>query len=169
VSLVADINLALELEVSRFLYAEAALLDEWRLDEWGELFASDGWYLVPPLDIDDPETASHAEVMFLIADSRSHLKERIRRMTGTAAFAEHPRSRTVHMISNVFVREASAERVLVSCTQQTFRSRYHETVAYFGRTYYELRRQGGTFKIAEKRICLAVESLTPIGSIPILL
>ena len=38
-------------EIERFLIDEAALLDEWRLEEWLALFAEDGRYLVPSLAI----------------------------------------------------------------------------------------------------------------------
>ena len=34
-------------EIERFFVDEAALLDEWRLEEWLTLFAEDGRYLVP--------------------------------------------------------------------------------------------------------------------------
>ncbi len=37
-------------EVEEFLVNEAALLDEWKLEEWLALVAEDGKYLVPSLD-----------------------------------------------------------------------------------------------------------------------
>jgi len=39
--------LLLEREVENFLVREAALLDEWRLDDWLALFTEDARYLVP--------------------------------------------------------------------------------------------------------------------------
>ena len=35
-------------EVEDFLYHEAALLDEWKLNEWQELLTDDAAYYVPP-------------------------------------------------------------------------------------------------------------------------
>ena len=54
-------------EIERFLVDEAALLDEWRLEEWLALFAEDGRYLVPSLDMPDSD---HRTALFLIADDR---------------------------------------------------------------------------------------------------
>ena len=50
----ADVSVG---EIERFLVDEAALLDEWRLEEWLALFAEDGRYLVPSLDSRIPITA----------------------------------------------------------------------------------------------------------------
>jgi len=38
-------------EVEDLLYREAALLDEWRLEEWLELLTDDAVYQVPPTDV----------------------------------------------------------------------------------------------------------------------
>ena len=38
-------------EVEDFLFAEAELLDEWRLPEWLELFTDDAIYYVPATDL----------------------------------------------------------------------------------------------------------------------
>ena len=42
-------------EIEEFLIQEAALLDEWRLEEWLALMAPDARYLVPPLDVPDAD------------------------------------------------------------------------------------------------------------------
>jgi len=44
-------------EVEDFLFAEAALLDEWRLDEWLALLTDDVTYIVPATDARDAENA----------------------------------------------------------------------------------------------------------------
>ncbi|MEE8303440.1 MAG: aromatic-ring-hydroxylating dioxygenase subunit beta, partial [Candidatus Tectomicrobia bacterium] len=55
ISTVQDITRA---QIEDFLYHEAALLDEWRLDEWMALLTDDIVYEVPSTDIPDgdPET-----------------------------------------------------------------------------------------------------------------
>ena len=40
-------------QVEDFLFREAALLDDWRLDDWVGLFAEDGRYVVPTTDLPD--------------------------------------------------------------------------------------------------------------------
>jgi len=87
--------------VAQFLYDEAALLDEWRLDEWLALFHPEAaHYLIPsPEDLsDDPATTLH-----LVNDSLTTLAGRIGRLKSKHAHAESPRSRTRRQIANVRV------------------------------------------------------------------
>ena len=51
-------------EVEDFLYREAALLDDWKLDEWQNLLTDDAAYYVPPNDQPDGD---HHATLFLIA------------------------------------------------------------------------------------------------------
>ena len=87
--------------VAQFLYDEAALLDEWRLDEWLALFHPEAAkYLIPsPEDLsDDPDTTLH-----VVRDSMATLSGRITRLKSKHAHAESPRSRTRRQIANVRV------------------------------------------------------------------
>ena len=87
--------------VAQFLYDEAALLDEWRLDEWLALFhPKAARYLIPsPEDLsDDPATTLH-----LVNDSMTTLAGRVTRLKSKHAHAESPRSRTRRQIANVRV------------------------------------------------------------------
>src|SRR5262245_1027073 len=87
--------------VAQFLYDEAALLDEWRLDEWLALFHPQAArYLIPsPEDLsDDPATTLH-----LVNDSITTLTGRVGRLKSKHAHAESPRSRTRRQIANVRV------------------------------------------------------------------
>src|SRR5712691_10909445 len=95
-------------EIERFLVDEAALLDEWRLEEWLALFAEDGRYLVPPLDAPDSD---HRTTLFLIADDRRNLASRIRQLLGGTTWAENPRSRTRRLVTNFRIVEEGAESV----------------------------------------------------------
>jgi len=87
--------------VAEFLYDEAALLDEWRLDEWLALFHPEAAkYQIPsPEDLsDDPATTLH-----LVNDSMTTLAGRVDRLKSKHAHAESPRSRTRRQITNVRV------------------------------------------------------------------
>jgi p-cumate 2,3-dioxygenase subunit beta len=87
--------------VAQFLYDEAALLDEWRLDEWLALFHPEAAkYLIPsPEDLsDNPATTLH-----LVNDSMTMLTGRVTRLKSKHAHAESPRSRSRRQISNVRV------------------------------------------------------------------
>ncbi|GHH82080.1 aromatic-ring-hydroxylating dioxygenase subunit beta [Streptomyces sulfonofaciens] len=91
---------ALICAVSQFLFEEAALLDEWRLDAWLSLFHPDAVYLVPtPEDLGgDPATTLH-----LVHDTVPTLAGRVERLKSKHAHAESPRSRTRRHIGNVRV------------------------------------------------------------------
>ena len=85
--------------VAQFLYDEAALLDEWRLDEWLALFhPRAARYLIP-----SPEDFSDNPATTLVNDSMATLAGRVGRLKSKHAHAESPRSRTRRQIANVRV------------------------------------------------------------------
>ncbi|WP_428339886.1 aromatic-ring-hydroxylating dioxygenase subunit beta [Mycobacterium sp.] len=77
-------------DVEDFLYHEAALLDEWRLEEWLDLFTIDCVYEVPAPDRPDDDPA---ETFALIHDRRPMLEQRVIRLTKPTAHAEFPHRR----------------------------------------------------------------------------
>ena len=92
-----------------FLYREAALLDEGRLDDWLALFTEDARYCLPIASGDDPLEPA------LVDDDRERLAERVFRLTSTQAHAQLPPSQTVHDVHNVQLEELSENEVLVRC------------------------------------------------------
>src|ERR687894_333245 len=93
-----------------FLYREAALLDDGRLDDWLALFTDDARYRLPIGSGDDPLEPA------LVDDDRDRLAERVFRLTSTQAHAQLPPSQTVHDVHNVRVEELPDGEVLVRCT-----------------------------------------------------
>jgi 2,3-dihydroxy-2,3-dihydro-p-cumate dehydrogenase len=73
-------------DVEDFLFAEAELLDEWRLPEWLELFTDDAIYYVPATDL--AVDASPDNNLFYVADDRFRLSERVKRLMKRTAHAE---------------------------------------------------------------------------------
>ena len=59
------------IEVEDFFYYEAALLDEWRLEEWLTLFVPGARYLVPPAGSNDD--VDPATTLFYVADDGMRL------------------------------------------------------------------------------------------------
>ena len=92
-----------------FLYREAALLDEGRLDEWLALFTDDGRYRLPIATGDDELEPA------LVDDDRERLAERVFRLTSTQAHAQLPPSQTVHDVHNVQVEALSEDEALLRC------------------------------------------------------
>ncbi|MEH6386371.1 MULTISPECIES: 3-phenylpropionate/cinnamic acid dioxygenase subunit beta [Pseudomonas] len=143
-----------------FLYEEAALLDQLRLSEWGELLATDLVYTAPlrhtRLGVDHAKSFVRS-VMHFHDDYRS-VMGRILRLSGKSAWAEDPPSRTRRLITNVLVREAakSDEFEVVSYLLMT-RSRFSEShvdVISCERRDVIRREADGTFKLAKREALL---------------
>lgn len=92
-----------------FLYREAALLDDGRLDDWLALFTDDARYRLPISSADDELEPA------LVDDDRARLAERVFRLTSTQAHAQLPPSQTVRDVHNVVVEELSGDEALVRC------------------------------------------------------
>lgn len=150
-----------------FLYHEAELLDEWRLEEWLDLFTSDSAYLIPAMDA--AKDADPAESLFYIADDRERLGERVKRLMKKTAHAEYPHSRCQRMVSNVRIHGASSDRVDLMCNFVTYRTKSGVTDTFIGHHKYILVPDGKGFKIREKRTILALDALRPQGKISLIL
>jgi p-cumate 2,3-dioxygenase subunit beta len=154
-------------EIEDFLYAEADLLDSWKLDEWLALLTDDATYYVPPNDKPD---ADHRVTLFTIADDIVRLRERVIRLKDPNCHAEYPPSRTRRLITNVRVIGADGDAIAVAANFAVYRYRRGEPVREFvGRYRYMLRRMGGVLKIAERRAILDAHELGPMGSVSFIL
>lgn len=153
-------------EVEDFLFHEADLLDNWKLDDWVALFTDDGEYLIPPTDVPDGDPARD---LFLVYDDRHRLGERAKRLGKKSAHAEFPHSRTRHMISNVRVRQENGA-VHASCNFVVYRSKQGVNDIYPGHSDYVLVPAGErAFRIRRKRATLDVDTLRPQGKVSIIL
>jgi 3-phenylpropionate/cinnamic acid dioxygenase small subunit len=85
-------------EVEDFLYREAALLDEWRLEEWLEILTDDAIYQVPSTDAPEGDARN---TLYIIADDALRIRSRVKQLLGKSAWAENSHSRTRRMITNV--------------------------------------------------------------------
>src|SRR5262249_25420564 len=145
-------------EIQRFLVDEAALLDEWRLDEWLALFAEDGRDLVPPLDAPD---ADHRTTLFLIADDRRNLASRVRQLLGGSTWAENPRSRTRRLVTNFRMLEQGSESVTATANFAVWRFQHDATDIYVGRYINILVRGPAGPLLRDRRSLLVLETLRP--------
>jgi p-cumate 2,3-dioxygenase beta subunit len=160
-------NVVTRAEVEDFLYHEAALLDDWRLDEWEALLADDAAYYVPPND--QPE-GDHRNTLFLIADDRERIRQRIIRIKDPNCHAEYPKSRTRRMISNVRIVAVDGDLVMVAANFVCYRYRRYERIReYVGAYRYILRRSGEAFRIKERRVLIDAHELGTLGSVSFIL
>ncbi len=162
-STVQDITRA---QIEDFLYHEAALLDEWRLDEWMALLTDDIVYEVPSTDIPDGDPKT---TLFLIADNALRLRHRVQQLTGKFAWAENPPSRTRRLITNVRILGVDGELIRVTANFVVYRMRYELVDTYVGRYEYTLVQQDGDLKIRKRKAILDLEALRPHGKVSIIL
>lgn len=153
-------------EVEDLLYNEAALLDDWRLEEWLELLTEDAIYQVPPTDVPEGDARN---TLFIIADDAVRIRSRVKQLLGKFAWAENPHSRTRRMISNVRVLGSEGENILVTANFAVYRMRYESVDTYVGHYEYKLRRADRELKIRERRAILDNEALRPHGKISFIL
>lgn len=162
-----DEALLLRLRVEDFLWEEADLIDQWRLDEWLELFTNDAHYYVPPSDVDG-DTANPDTALFYIMDDRNRMQERVIRLKKVGAHSEQPRSKVRHMISNVRVRRED-NFIHARSSFAVWRSKDITSDVFVGHYLHELVEQDGNLKIAKKTCVLDMEALRPHARISIIL
>jgi len=154
-------------DFEEFIYNEADLLDNWNLLEWRALFAPECRYYVPNPGADP--YASPQESLYLVADDAHHLTERVKRLGKRTAHAEHPRSSTQRVVTNVRLIESSSTQAKVGCRFITHRATRSVIDTYFGRHEYIFVMDGTKLLILEKRTILGMEALRPHGKLSIIL
>jgi p-cumate 2,3-dioxygenase beta subunit len=164
---VATRSVVTRAEVEDFLYHEAALLDDWKLTEWETLLTDDAGYYVPPNDHLD---ADHRSTLFLVADDRERIRQRVIRINDPNCHAEYPKSRTRRMISNVRITAVDGDLISVSANFVCYRFRRYERIReYVGGYRHVLRRSGDSFKIKERRVLIDAHELGTLGSVSFIL
>jgi p-cumate 2,3-dioxygenase beta subunit len=154
-------------EVEDFLYLEAELLDDWRLDDWLSLFEPGGTYRMPATDApdSDPNTS-----LFLISDDWGRLQARVKRLKSRNAHIENPHSRTRRFVANV--RVAAGEQpgtVRVRANFTVYRIRYEHNDLYVGRYDHVVGWDGETLRFRHRKAVLDLESLRPAGKVSIII
>jgi 3-phenylpropionate/cinnamic acid dioxygenase small subunit len=153
---------ALQQTIEQFLYYEARLLDDRRLDEWYALLADDIHYFMPThynrlkREADREFSGPHEAALF--DEDKVSLSQRIRRLHTGMAWAEDPPSRTRHLVSNVMIRPTSTPgEYEVDCYYLLYRSRLEREVEVFVGMRHDLLRRTDTlagWQIARRTIIL---------------
>ena len=156
-------------EVEDFLYYEAALLDEWRLEEWLDLFTDDAVYEIPATDLPGHVESDASRTYALVYDRKTLLEQRVIRLKKPTAHAEFPHSRTRRLLANIRILGAAGDEVIATANFIVFRGRNGRDVFYVGRYEYVLRRSPDGLKIRHRKAVLDQETLDPHGKISIIL
>ena len=155
-------RLLTRLEVEEFLIEEAAILDEWRLDDWLALFTEDASYVVPSTDV---EGGDPAQDLFMIDDDHLRLTWRVNRLKSRHAHREFPWSRTRRMITNVRVLRDDGDELQVTASVLVHRFRHGHADTFVGRYLTTLVRTDDSFRIKHRRAELDMERLSPNGAL----
>ena len=135
-----------------FIIHEAALLDARRFRDWAALFADDGTYWVPAM----PDQKSPLDQASLFYDDRDLMKTRIDRLEHPRIHVQTPPSRTAHLVGNVVIDEADSAKneYVIGSTVIMVEYRDDTQRVFAGRQRHRLRRDGGSFRIVQKRVDL---------------
>jgi p-cumate 2,3-dioxygenase beta subunit len=158
-------------EVEQFLFFEAELLDDWRLDDWVALFTEDARYVIPTTDL--PNGVPGQDLVFA-NDDIGRLRARVERLKSRHAHREYPWSRTRRFINNIRIADASGDEVTVNASYLVYRfrdatGRGAHVDTYVGKYTYNLVRSEGQFRIRHKKAVLDNETLYTHGAVSIIL
>lgn len=161
----------LQHEIEQTLYAEAELLDSYRLEEWLELLTDDVVIRAPIRRDTHPgtEQSEFSEEGYYIYNEADVLRERVTRLGKEYAWAENPRSRVRHVIGNIRVTDAGDDEYVAWNNQLVYRS-YGNTAKQdiiSAQRKTTLRRVGDDLKIAARVVyfddsVLDVKNLTMV-------
>jgi 3-phenylpropionate/cinnamic acid dioxygenase small subunit len=149
---------ALYNRIVEFMYEEAALLDQIRLQEWAARLAPDLIYTAPLRETRsmDQQNSSYVRTVQHFHDDWRSIMGRIMRLTGTkSAWAEDPPSRTRRLVTNVMVgKTAKPDEFAVTSyllvTRSRFNSPEYDLISAERRDL--LRQDGDSFKLARREI-----------------
>lgn len=158
----------LQHDVEQFLYYEARLLDERRLDDWLDLLAEELDYWMPMRrnikfgDWDQEFTDHHKEINWF-DEGKDVLAGRIRQINTGVHWPEEPVSRFEHLITNVEIVGVEGDEVRVNSKFFVYQNRLQDEVNHFvGRREDVLRRDATTrFKVVKRKIILAQNVMLP--------
>ena len=161
-------HMILQQQVEQFLYKEARLLDERKLDEWLDLLAEDLTYWMPMRrnikfgDWDLEFTSPDTEINWF-DEGKDILAGRIRQLNTGVHWPEEPVSRFEHIISNVEVVGVEGDEIHVNSKFFCYQNRLQDEVNHFvGRREDLLRRDPDTrFKLVKRKIILAQSVMIP--------
>lgn len=125
----------LDASVAAFLFREARLIDEGRLDEWFALWSRAGIYWAP-MD-DDPQRG-----LSLFYEDWTRLRDRLTVMKSETAYPQEPRSQTVHSVTNVEVRMDPDGLVEANSVLHVVERRRGQQWVHAGRAEHRLEMTG---------------------------
>jgi 3-phenylpropionate/cinnamic acid dioxygenase small subunit len=151
--------LLLQREVEALFTHEAELLDDRRFTEWLDLFADDVRYWMPivrNVAFDRPEheyTRERADANWF-DEGKDDLGKRVQQIEGGDHWAEEPRSRTTHVVTNVNIVDVRGAEMTVHSRFIVYQNRQDNDVNFFIGKRVDVLRRGTTLQVAHRTIYL---------------
>lgn len=152
-------QLLLQREVEAFYTREAELLDDRRFTEWLDLFAADVRYWMPiarNVAFDRPRdeyTRERTDANWF-DEGKDDLSKRVQQIEGGDHWAEEPRSRTTHAVTNVDIAEIRGDELTVRSRFIVSQLRGDSEHNLFVGKRVDVLRRGTTLQVAHRSIFL---------------
>lgn len=137
-------------EIELFLFHEARLLDEGKMENWLELFNSECLYWIPIT----PGGGNPLKEVSTAFDDRRRLEDRIYRLRTGYAWSQIPTSRTIRMVSNIEVWNNGKNQLRARANFMLTEFRAGRQKLYSGWCGYRLKKVEGEWKIVVKQVNL---------------
>jgi len=142
-------QIALHYAVSAFLAYEAELLDARDFGGWLDLFEEDGIYWVPA----SRDQSDMKNQVSIIAEDKALLGLRVERLGHPRTYSIEPHPATVHLVSNITVREDDG-LIVARSKLVVDELREDKAARWGGSVSHTLRRRDDGFGIVLKRVDL---------------
>lgn len=144
--------LPLHLELSQFLYAEAALLDTRDWNAWDGLFSAEGRYWIPA-GAGQLDWTNHVS---LVNDNALLRKIRLNRLSASDAASLQGKPNSSHLVSNIVIAavDEGAGRYTVHSRFVVAQFASWGTTTFQGSYVHQLMREAGYLRIELKRVDL---------------
>lgn len=160
------VGAAIQYEIEQFLFFEASLLDERRVEDWLALLTDDIRYLMPVRrNITNRTTVDewqNIDELNYFDEDKAALELRVRKLRTGFSWAEDPASRTRHMVTNV--RAMAGERdgeYMIQCAFLCYRNRAErQAETLVGKRHDILRRADGEAGFAIARRTIYIDQAT---------
>lgn len=152
-------RLLLQREIEAFYTREAELLDDRRFTEWLDLFAADARYWMPiarNVAFDRPRdeyTRERTDANWF-DEGKDDLSKRVQQIEGGDHWAEEPRSRTTHAVTNVDIAEIRGDELTVRSRIIVSQLRGDSEDNLFVGKRVDVLRRGTTLQVAHRSIFL---------------
>jgi 3-phenylpropionate/cinnamic acid dioxygenase small subunit len=138
-------------EATRFIWAEADMLDRLDYKPWLALWTAEGTYTIP-VDHDGQDFDNQLNV---VHDNATMRAARVKRLTSGFSMSSAPPARTVRTVSRFVVTDEAADMIELRAAMVLVEYKYERTRVLAADLTYRLVREEGAIRLARKIVRLA--------------